>query len=144
LVDSDSTAVPPLQVFWVIYDDDSDVKDGDTVLDTYFVGDSIAASDFEDLDGRSALGFKFPPPTQRRFLSISDMVVSEDQSSLQATLGSPLSARLFVSASGEAGACQTETTFCELDDDPCEPSSLSSIYLELSALFAVKEIIWNP
>jgi len=144
LVDNDSTAVPPLQVFWVIYDNESDVKDGSLVEDTYFRGDSLAASDFEEIDGLPALGFKFPPATQRRFLSISDLVLSEDQTSLEATLGSPLSAKLFVSAAGDAGACEIKTTFCTLDDVPCEPSSLSSIYLELSTLFAVKEVIWNP
>lgn len=144
LIADDSTSYPPLQVFWVIYDNVNDVKDGDVVTDTFFEGDVVRASDFEMIDGLDALGFKFLPPSQRMFLSITDMAIEEEGARLEATLGAPLSATLFVEAAGEPGACTTTTTFCLLEDETCEPASLSSIDLELSGLLAVKDITWNP
>ena len=88
LFDDDSTAYPPLQVFWVIYDKESDVKDGDEVINTYFDGDVIRAGDFPRKNGLAPLGFKFPTDLQQSFLSVEETRTSDGGRTLDAKLGS--------------------------------------------------------
>jgi hypothetical protein len=139
----DSTSWPPLQVFWVIYDNPADVKDGALIEDTFFAGDVLTVEDFEARAGKDALGFKYLPPSQRTFLDIEEMVVHEGGRSLEATLGAPLRVKLRVDAStqdSEDGTCTVQTRWCEADADPCEPAPLTAIEVTLNGLYLVQDV----
>jgi len=148
-VEDFSTSWPPLQVFWVIYDDPSDVKDGDRIRDIYFEGDELAATEFETRAGKSALGFKFLPPSQRAFLDIKELSVAEDGRSVEATLGAPLHVTLFVEAERDADSpsgCRVETRYCEASDrdaGDCVPEPLSAIDVTLNGLYLVQEVAYR-
>ena len=145
MVANDSTVWPPLQVFWVIYDELDEVLDGDRIENVFFEGDLLLASDFPDKEGKAALGFQFLPPSQRMFLDIKEMKVSEDRKSIEATMGSPINTMVFAEVSSDgAGGCTVFTEYCEGDDPACTRTELKEgMYLELGALYQVKSIEYN-
>ena len=51
LVDNHSVANPPIQVFWVMYQNEEDAVDGDVVVDTFWLGDRTANVDYPVRDG---------------------------------------------------------------------------------------------
>jgi len=142
LFDDDSTAFPPLQVFWVIYDKENDVKDGDEVVNTYFDGDIIRASDFPRKNGKSPLGFKFPTDLQQSFLSVEETRRSDGGRTLDAKLGSPIDAWMRVEAYASDDGCSFDSFYCEL---PCSQGDapFESVYMELGAFFSVQSISWR-
>lgn len=139
LVDDDSVAYPPLQGFWVIYENPSDVLDGTAIEDTFFLGDRLDAADFPIREGLQPLGFKFPPPFQQSFLDIERTEVTRDGHLLEADFGSPIEVLVHAEATPGDGECEVTTTWC---DDPCDGTwaPLGSIYIELGALFAVEDV----
>ncbi len=141
LFENDSTTYPPLQVFWVIYDNESDVKDGDRVEDTFFVGDVVEASDFPRKNGKDPLGFKFPTGFQQSFLKLEQAELSDDRRQLDALLGAPIEAWIRVTATGDD--CALDVEVCP---EPCSGSyrPLESIFLELGALYNVQDIVYSP
>ena len=144
VVSNDSTAWPPLQVTWVIYDDPRHVVDGTEVADTFFEGDLLAAADFELIDGVTPKGFKFLPPTQRAFLDIEHLeVLSDNELKLDALFGPPMRARIFLETDIEDDACAVRTTWCPAEGT-CEPAPLSRVHLELGALNTVREVSFHP
>lgn len=140
-----STAWPPLQVTWVIYDDPRHVVDGELVLDTFFTGDRLSITDFESIDGLPPLGFKFLPPGQRAFLDLQHIeVFSGSELALDALFGRPMRARIFVeTVQIEGGGCAVETSWCP-SEGPCEPAPLSSVHVELGAVNNVREVTFLP
>jgi hypothetical protein len=142
LFEDDSTAYPPLQVFWVIYDKENDVKDGDEVINTYFDGDVIRASEFPNKAGKPPLGFKFPTSLQQSFLTVEETRFSDERRTLDARLGAPINAWMRVEVLPDGDACSFEPYYCEL---PCEQGDklFESVYLELGAFFSVQSITWR-
>jgi len=142
LFDDDSTAYPPLQVFWVIYDKENDVKDGDEVINTFFDGDVVRASDFRRKNGKAALGFKFPTDLQQSFLSVEETRRSAGGRTLDAKLGSPIDAWMRIEVVADGEACAFESFYCEL---PCSQGNrpFDSVYMELGTFFSVQSIDWR-
>lgn len=135
-----STTWSPLQVYWVIYDFESDVRDGDRIEDTFFDGDLVLASDYADRNGKSAFGFKFLPPLQQSFVRIDKTEVKGDGHEVQATFGAPIDALMAVEADLQDGGCVTEARYCPLPcDDPQLP--LSRIDIALAGLF-VEDVVF--
>ena len=155
LADDDSVPYPPLQVYWVIYEDADDVTHDDEILDTYFIGDGVFASDFTTKDGstspesdfadsasRNPLGFQFPTAFQSSFLTVKDTTFLDDGYTMEAVLGKPIDATIRGTATPNAdGQCDLEVTLCprqeDCDDDDFSP--LNWIYMELSFLLTVQE-----
>ena len=140
LIEDDSTKWPPMQTFWVIYDDERDVKDDVAVDDTFFVGDRITVDDFPRRAGKRPLGFKFLPALQRSFLPIQEIRVRDGRTRVQATFGSPIDAEVSVSSDPlEDGGCDVYAEYCRT---PCSGDwrPLTSIYLELGALYSVRDV----
>ncbi|TVQ94061.1 MAG: hypothetical protein EA397_02825 [Deltaproteobacteria bacterium] len=142
----DSTAWPPLQVTWVIYDDPRHVEDGDVVRDTFFSGDVLSASDFEPIEGLEPLGFKFLPPGQRAFLDLQHIeVFSGTELALDALFGRPMRARIFVETyQNEDETCEVVTTWCSSEQEPCVPEPLRRVHVELGTLNSVREVTFYP
>jgi hypothetical protein len=142
LFDDDSTAYPPLQVFWVIYDKENDVKDGDEVINTFFDGDVVRASDFPRKNGKAPLGFQFPTDLQQSFLSVEETRRSDEGRTLDAQLGSPIDAWMRVEAYADGDTCVFDAYYCEL---PCSQGDkpFESVYMELGAFFSVQSIDWR-
>ncbi|MCO4744890.1 MAG: hypothetical protein KC912_08875 [Proteobacteria bacterium] len=139
IVDNHSVSNPPIQAFWVIYQNESDVVDGSQVEDTFWLGDSFANHDYPEIDGLDALGFKFPPPIQQSFLSIEEIVLSEDRRQADAVLGNPLDVRLRMVTDEIDGICTITHTYCAM---PCdEPNAeLDHIEVELGFLNTVQNV----
>lgn len=141
---NDSTAWPPLQVTWVIYDDPRHVVDGTEVVDTFFHGDRLVAHDFEPIDDIDPKGFKFLPPSQRMFLDIEHLeVLSDSELKLDALFGRPMRARIFVEGVRRDGVCAVQTTWCP-SEGACDPAPLSSVHVELGAFNTVREVTFHP
>ena len=143
LFDDDSTAYPPLQVFWVIYDKENDVKDGDRVINTFYDGDVVDVGDYPRKGGKDPLGFKFPTDLQQSFLSVEESKRSDRGRTLDARLGSPIDAWMRVEVrEADDGSCTHEAFYCEL---PCSQGDtpFESVYLELGAFFSVQSITWR-
>jgi hypothetical protein len=140
----DSTAWPPLQVTWVIYDDPRHVVNGDEIVDTFYAGDRLSIADFEPIDGIDPKGFKFLPPGQRAFLSVQHIEVHEDGDLvIDALFGRPMRARLFLETEGQDGDCVTRTSWCPAEG-ACTPQPLSEVYVELGSLNTVREVTFLP
>jgi len=144
LFDDDSTAYPPLQVFWVIYDKEKDVKDGEEVINTYFDGDVVSIDDYPRKAGKRPLGFKFPTELQQSFLKVEETSRENGGRTLNAKLGSPIDAwmRVEVEDADADGTCEFETYYCEL---PCSQGDrpFESVYMELGTFFTVQSIDWR-
>ena len=145
LYDDNSTPFPPLQVFWVIYDDERDVTDGDLIEGTYFDGDRRQVSEFPDKNGLMPLGYQFPTPLQSSFLTVTYTEFSEDGTIMEAGLGKPIDAALRVIATPTDTGCEVETLHCTPDgcgeDDEWTP--LTWMYLELGFLLSVQDKQFN-
>lgn len=140
LVVNDSVRTPPVQVFWVMYQNESDAVDGPVVEDTFWIGDRTVNTDYPVRDDLTAHGFKFPPPIQQSVLSIEEVVVSADRMQVDGVLGSPIEARLRMVAYEDAdGSCQIAHTYCAL---PCEEpdAELDYILVELGFLNTVQNV----
>ncbi|MFT4622492.1 MAG: hypothetical protein ACI8PZ_001148 [Myxococcota bacterium] len=140
LIEDDSTTWPPIQTFWVIYDEASDVKDDAIVHDTFFVGDRVTTDDFGRRAGKRPLGFKFLPTLQRSFLPIEHTRVREGRRRVEATFGGPIHATVAVQAVPlDDGTCDVYTEYCR-GDCGGDWRHLRSIFLELGAFYAVLDV----
>ncbi|TNE85261.1 MAG: hypothetical protein EP330_26400 [Deltaproteobacteria bacterium] len=133
LVENHSVRNPPVQVFWVMYQNEEDAVDGAIVEDTFWLGDRTANTDYPERDGLTAFGFKFPPPVQQSFLNIEEVSVSDDRRQVDGVLGSPIDARLRMVASDDAGECTITHTYCAM---PCDApdAALDHILIDLGGL----------
>lgn len=130
-VHDDSTPWPPLQAFWIIHDDPSDVN-ADVIGDTYFVDDQLTAGDFPARAGLDPLGFKYFTGFQQSLLELEAMRRPEP-GVIEADFGSPVDATVRIEA-GEG--CAISTTYCRRIDGPCDDlAPLSRIHMELGATF---------
>jgi hypothetical protein len=137
LVEDNSTVWPPLQVFWVIYDDSRDVQEGDVLHDTFFVGDDVRAEDFPMRSDKEAIGFMFIPPLARGFLALDDVDVSAPDV-MSAVLGPPLDVGLRIEVVAREGGCEFDT-YAWAKDGGAE-MQIDHLYVELGPLFTVKDV----
>jgi hypothetical protein len=144
VVADDSTAWPPLQVTWVIYDDPRHVVNGDQVRDTFFEGDLLRAGDFGPIGDIAPKGFKFLPPNQRTFLVIEHIdVFSGRELALDALFGRPMRARIFVETAVADDGCEVRTTWCP-SEGVCDPQPLSRIHVDLGPINNVRDVTFLP
>lgn len=142
-IDDDTTAWAPLQVFWVIYDNENDVTHGQVVHDTFFAGDEVRVSDFPRRAGMDPLGFNFIGPLQRTLLPLESSRRMPGGYRIEASLGGPVKIDMAMeSYEGEEG-CDVVTTYCE---QPCDlhpddwPPFRSAEFI-LGALYSVQDIV---
>lgn len=139
LREDDSVAYPPLQGFWVIYENDKDVEDGTVVQDTFFVGDRVSVDDFPTKGGLEPLGFKFPPPLQQSFLKVDEIVLKDGGRTLEADFGAPIENWMRAEAEPDGDGCAVQTFWCP---DACTGSwsPLGSVFIELGAFYSVQSV----
>jgi len=139
LIDDKSTVWPPLQVFWVIYDNEKDVKDGSVIEDIYFKGDVVHAKDFGKRAGKPPLGFLYVNALSRSFLNIEETSTSDGGRTIEAVLGSPIDTVIRSEATLTDEGCILETFHC---DEPCngEFAPYTSLFMELGFLFSVQSM----
>lgn len=134
----DSTPWPPLQAFWVIYENENDV-DVTQIDATYFTADAVLPQQFDPLDGLDALGFKYFSGFQQGLLDVEEIRRSDDGRTVEADFGSPISATIRLRATPTDSGCESTTAVCEA---PCAEgfAPLSRIHLDLGAFFAVQDV----
>lgn len=147
MVADDSTAWPPFQVFWVIYDDPADVEDGVAVQDVFFDGDRLEVDGFGRVAGRDPLGFLYVDPLQRAFLDIESVRRLDGGATLQAVLDPPIAAELRVEATPTTTAegqpsCEVRTGWCPADAGCSEQDfdPLGAVWLDLTPFYLVDEV----
>jgi hypothetical protein len=143
LIEDSSTVWPPLQVFWVIYDNEKDVKDGTVIEDIYFHGDEVPVEGFPRRMGKDPLGYLYIGSLQRSFLNIEETSRDDGGRTIEAVLGNPIDTVIRAEArKDETGSCVLETLHC---DSPCdgEFEPYTSIFMELGFLFAVQSITFR-
>jgi len=136
----ESTPWPPLQVFWVIYEDANDV-DVSSFDDSYFPGDRVVPEDFAPIDGSPALGFELVTGFQTTMLPVQEIRRSPDDRTVEADFGSPLDATMRIEAFPEGDGCGTRTTYCT--EDCVDFAPLQSIDIELGAFYSVQNVVFR-
>jgi hypothetical protein len=143
LVEDDSTTWPPIQVFWVIYDNPRDVVDGTVVRDVFFRGDRVTVDDFPRRGGGTALGFKYLTGLQRSFLPLREVHLPGEGRLLRASFGPPIDAWVRIESEPDEaaeGGCRLSTSYCQACSGQGPWSPLQSIDLELGPLYAVQRV----
>lgn len=143
VIDDHSTPFPPLQGFWVIYENPNDVRDGTLIEGTFFEGDRLEASDFPAKDGLDPLGFAFTTPLQQAFLDIESTEILDEGRTLIADFGKPIESMLRLSTSPTGTTCLVTAETC---DDPCDGTwtPLDHVMLELGFLYTVQSVELVP
>ena len=142
-VDDDTTAWAPLQVFWVIYDNENDVTHGQVVNDTFFAGDKVRVSDFPRRAGKDPLGFNYIGPLQRSILPLESSRRLPGGFRIEASMGGPVKIDMAMESFMGEQACEVETTYCM---QPCDlaPESwrpFRSAEFILGAFYVVQDMV---
>ncbi|MCB9673875.1 MAG: hypothetical protein H6737_02100 [Alphaproteobacteria bacterium] len=138
-VSDESTPWPPLQAFWVIYEDARDVEVAE-LSDVYFEGDLVLPGDFEPLEGFEPLGFKYFSGFQAGLLDVEAIRRDPDGRGVEADFGNPVNATVRIEAEPDGEGCATATSYCEEGacDGGFEP--LEAIEIDLGAFYLVQDV----
>jgi hypothetical protein len=135
VVDDPTTRNPPLQAFWVIYDEASDVEVTE-YESTFFRSDLVVPSDFAEKNGKEALGFSKVADLAQTMMPLEAMEV--EGSYLYAELGSPLDLALQIDVVSDHRGCRPVPQACWL---PCDGDWQPALGmdLELGSFYKVLE-----
>ncbi len=139
-VSDDTTPWPPMQAFWVIYENDNDV-DITSFADVYFEGDTVRPEDFEAREGLDALGFLPFSGFQANLLDVTDLRRDDDGYEIEADFGSPVDATLRITSTPDGdGDCAITSEYCEAGACDGGFAPLERIHLDLGFLYSVEDI----
>jgi hypothetical protein len=139
-ISDDTTPWPPMQAFWVIYEESDDVEIT-SMSDVFFEGDEVSPADFERREGLDALGFLPFSGFQANLLDVTDLRRDADGYEIEADFGPPVEATLRITSAPDGdGGCAISTEYCETGACSAGFAPLERIHLDLGFLYAVQDI----
>ena len=139
-ISDDTTPWPPMQAFWVIYEEPNDV-DIASMSDIYFEGDDVRPSDFAPREGLDALGFLPFSGFQANLLDVTELRREDEGFVIEADFGSPVDATLRITSEpDETDGCRIISEYCETGACNAGFEPLERIHLDLGFLYAVQDI----
>ena len=113
-----STKRMPVQVFWVVFDPASEIRNGAEMSGHYSDSDSLKAQQLTKQDGTAGLGFSYLSERNEAFFNLTPIEYENDGKSLKTVLSiTTHKAALRVYVTDENQKCGTRTEVCDGGDE---------------------------
>ncbi len=121
-LNDESTRWKPFQVYWVIFGDSSEVRNGRTLTGFFGSQDRVDSNLITNLSGETAVGFSYVNPAMYRVIDISPGISGAEGATLETTLNvmgrkAVVRSKTFVSN----GRCEVSSEVCNGSVDCSAP-----------------------
>lgn len=148
IISDDSTKWSPFQIYWVIFDRASDVKNGTELSGIFGDGDTRISANLRRADGATPFGFSYLSAQAAGYVKLTPVTFFDDGTRIQTVLDiSGHKAAIRSIAEDRDGTCKARTEAC-VGGESCYSngsfSPLGNIHVVQSMLGLPKEVRQQP